>query len=294
MARESAAGESVKRVASEREPGAKKRPRDSGIDASNKILLAAAAGMLFGAVAMYAYDRGNYMLVTHDKYDQLLRGAPTAADPAAVPAPARGAQSDPPAHGADRTVPNAGDKEVHSPASGKLLGEPEKFDLTGSPSKGPENAKVTLIEFSDFQCPACSHWSPAIDRLMRERSDRVRVVFKHLPLPQHDHSREAAHAAEAAARQGKFWPMAELLFQNQDHLERADLLKYAGQIGLDVEKFKSDIDSAPVSDRVKRDFAEAERTILVSERPGAPAFFLNGRRADVGSPEQLAALIDMQ
>ena len=297
MARESAASDTGKRALAEREPGtSKKRATDTSAD-GNKLLMAAVAGALFGAVATYAYVSGNYRLVPQDKYDALLRGAPALADPAAqqrpAPAPLDGPQRMPGMP--DRGPQPSGEDRAggsHPPPAGKFIGEVEQFDLAGSPSKGPDKAKVTLVEFSDFQCPACAQMAPSIDRIRRERPDKVRVVFKHLPLPTHDHSRSAAYAAEAAAKQNKFWDMADLLFRNQNHLERDDLLKYAGQLGLNVDKFKADMDDQTVRDRVERDFTEATRAIAQSERPGAPAFFLNGRRADVNGYEQLALLVD--
>ena len=102
----------------------------------------------------------------------------------------------------------------------------------------------------------------------------------------------AAHASEAAKLQGKFWEYSEVLFKNNKALAKTDLVRYAQQVGLDLEKFKRDLESPEVRDIVNRDVKEGERSIARSKRAGVPAFFINGRRADVNSPQQLATLLD--
>lgn len=271
-------------------------PASGGLD--NKLLMAVAAGALFGSVGTYAYLSGNYRFVEPDKYDQLVRGAPLVADNIAArpsPPPSQPEPQQPRPRGDERSDSrDSGDSSSGrgAPSSGQLIGEEEKFDLAGSPSKGAAGAKVTLVEFSDFQCPACPHWGPALEDMLKTRGSKVRLVYKFVSLPDHKDARGAALAGQAANLQGKFWELAAVMFKNQDALQRADLLKYAAQVGLDVARFEKDMDSEAVRAVVDRDQKEGERSIARSKNAGIPAFFLNGRRADAASPDQLEALID--
>jgi protein-disulfide isomerase len=260
-------------------------------------LIAGVVGALFGAVATWAYVSSSYRLVAPDKYDQLLRGAPAVtADRSSVSRPnqATGTDTARPTPTAEAPPPSPPPSRggPQAPPSGDFMGGVEQFNLEGSAAKGPANAKLTIIEFSDFECPACSHWFPAVEGMVKQRADKIRLVFKHLPLPDHKQARLAAEAAEAAGKQGKFWELAGLMFQNHSSLSRDKIMQLAAQLNLDVKKLEADMQSSEVTQRVSRDLAEAERTIATSARPAAPAFFINGRRADVGSPDQLTALID--
>ncbi|MBM4357041.1 MAG: thioredoxin domain-containing protein [Deltaproteobacteria bacterium] len=275
------------------------RPTGGGLD--NKLLMAVAAGALFGSVGTYAYLSGSYRFVAPDKYDQLVRGAAPVADPvlsptprAATPtvsdSPQRAPSEDPRASrddGESRSSPGRSDA-----ASGDYIGEVEKFDTTDSPTKGAADAKVTLIEFSDFQCPACPHWVPELEEMMKTRASKVKLIYKFANLPDHNDARNASLAGQAANLQGKFWDMAALMFKNQDALKKADLVKYAAQVGLDVDKFKKDMESEAVRSVVDRDQKEGERSIARSRKAGIPAFFINGRRVDVSTPGQLETLLD--
>jgi len=146
-------------------------------------------------------------------------------------------------------------------------------DTQGSPAKGPASAQVTVVEFSDFQCPFCARVTSTMKEIENAYGDRVRIVFKHLPLRIHS-SAPLAHAAAAAAhRQGKFWPMYEAIFANQRDLSEAAFLRYAGEIGLDVDRFKKDMASAEVKAKVDADAKEAASLGVT----GTPGFFVNGR-----------------
>lgn len=259
----------------------------------NKLLIALLAGAVFGSVGTYAYLSGNYRFVAPDRYDQLVRGTVPVADTAVAPRPQ--ATQETPRQAPERSSEQAPRQQTQSrggPATGDYIGGVEKFDLKDSATQGPENASVTLVEFSDFECSACAHWEPEIKRLMDERAGKVRLVYKHAILPDHINSRNAALAAEAAKKQGKFWEYSAELFKDQKSLQREDLVRLAGQLGLDVTKFKADMDAKEAKDIVDRDVREGERSIAGSEKAGVPAFFINGRRADVASPGQLAALLD--
>jgi hypothetical protein len=144
----------------------------------------------------------------------------------------------------------------------------------GFPSRGAAMAQVTIVEFSDFECPHCGHAHPLIDELLHEMEGRVRVVFRHYPLSGHPRAMPAARAAIAAERQGKFWEMADLLFTHQRQLSDEDLERYATQLGLDLERFHADMQSPEAQARIERDREEGGRLDI----EGTPTFFVNGRR----------------
>jgi len=148
-----------------------------------------------------------------------------------------------------------------------------KINVAGSPAKGPANAKVTLVEFSDFQCPFCSRVTPTLEQIEKEYGDQVRVVFKHLPLRMHSKAPAAHAAAEAAHRQGKFWEMHDAIFANQREMAPEKYVTYAEEMGLDIERFKRDIVAADVKQKVDADAKEAEGLGVT----GTPGFFINGR-----------------
>jgi protein-disulfide isomerase len=139
--------------------------------------------------------------------------------------------------------------------------------------KGPRAAKVTIIEYSDFQCPYCSRVVPTIQKLTENFSNDVRIAFKHNPLPFHDKAHLAAEAAMAAAEQGKFWEMHDKLFANQQALDRPNLEKYAQELGLNMDQFKSALDSGKFKAKVDEDAAEAAKF----GARGTPSFFVNGK-----------------
>jgi protein-disulfide isomerase len=156
-------------------------------------------------------------------------------------------------------------------------------------ARGSSKAQVTIVAFSDFQCPYCSRVLPTMDKLVKEYPDKVRIFFKHNPLPFHSDAPLAAQAAVAAEAQGKFWQMHDILFKNQANIKRPDLEKYAAEIGLDVAKFKQDIDSPATKKRVDDDL-ELGKKLGVQ---GTPNFFINGRPIRGAVPyEQFKSAID--
>jgi protein-disulfide isomerase len=139
---------------------------------------------------------------------------------------------------------------------------------------------VTVIEYSDFQCPACAAYFPVMEQLVREASTTMRLVYRHYPLGQHKHAQLAARASEAASNQGKFWEMAKLLFENQNTwniLSDADARKtfagYAADLGLNMDTYAADLDSDAAKARVASDL-KAGVTIGVNS---TPTFFVNGK-----------------
>jgi Na+/H+ antiporter NhaA len=140
--------------------------------------------------------------------------------------------------------------------------------------RGPLDAPVTVVEYGDFECPYCGQAEPVVRELLREFGD-VRYVWRHLPLNDvHLHAQLAAEAAEAAANQGAFWEMHDLLLSHQDALDPDDLVGYAQQVGLDVERFAADVDRHAGAVRVAEDVDSAD----LSGVSGTPTFFVNGRR----------------
>lgn len=142
--------------------------------------------------------------------------------------------------------------------------------------RGPEDARLTLVEFVDFECEYCAHATGSWEDLHGRFGDDLRYVVRH--LPHHPHGPLAARAAEAAAKQGMFWPWLDFVFTRQHALEREDLIGYAAELGLDVEAFIEDLDSDEVAARVQRDIASAE----ASGAKMTPTFFIDGCRM-VGS-----------
>jgi len=142
------------------------------------------------------------------------------------------------------------------------------------PIKGPAHAPVTIVEFSDFECPFCSKVNPTMDEVKKTYGDKVRVVFKHNPLSFHKKARLAAKASLAAHQQGKFWEYHDLLFANQKALERADLEKYAEQLGLDLAAFRAALDSPELDAWIDED-QELSGEV---DAQGTPNLFLNGRK----------------
>jgi Na+/H+ antiporter NhaA len=142
--------------------------------------------------------------------------------------------------------------------------------------RGPEDAPVTLVEYGDFECPFCGKAEPAVRELLAERGD-VRYVWRHLPLSDvHPRAQLAAEATEAAAAQGAFWEMHDLLLDHQGDLRAPDLLAYAEQLGLDLERFRDDLGDNEHAPRVEEDVDSAD----ISGVTGTPSFFVNDRRHD--------------
>jgi protein-disulfide isomerase len=154
------------------------------------------------------------------------------------------------------------------------------IDLKEAPIKGPEKAQVTLVEFSDFQCPFCKRVNPTLAEIEKAYPSKVRIAFKHLPLPMHPQAVPAAIASEAARRQGKFWQMHDRLFADQQSLNDETFVKYAREIGLDVERFEKDLASPELRAKVEADSLEASKLGV----NGTPGFFINGRYLSGAQP----------
>lgn len=158
-----------------------------------------------------------------------------------------------------------------------LLKEPapyvQKISIDDDPSRGKATAPVTVVMFSDFQCPACSATHPVLQKVLAEYGDKIRFVVRDFPLTTiHNNSFLAAQAADAANAQGKFFEYAELLYKNQNALDAASLKRYAAEVGLNQKQFDADLDSGKFAPEVKKDMQEGESYGINS----TPTIFVNG------------------
>jgi len=172
---------------------------------------------------------------------------------------------------------------------------PAKGDQQSAHIRGNPDAPVTLEEFGDFQCPPCGQFAGFVEELLKEYDPRLRVVFRNLPLPNHEHAREAALAAEAAGFQGKFWEMHDTLYREQETWSKAPNVRelfesYAGTIGLDLDQFKKDMDGDKARERVDSDRALADFLGVKA----TPTLFINNRPVDPKdkNPEGVRAAIN--
>ncbi|MFT3767611.1 MAG: thioredoxin domain-containing protein [Minicystis sp.] len=164
-------------------------------------------------------------------------------------------------------------EEDNAPISADLA----KRQATGdAPGFGPADAKLTIVEYSDFECPFCGRAATAVDKLKEKYGSKVRFVFRQFPLQMHSHAELAAEAALAAQAQGKFWAFHDLLFQNQRDLERASLEKFAQKAGLDMAKFKKALDEHTYADAVKADM----KLGMEAKVSGTPSMFIGTERVE--------------
>ncbi|RKG97900.1 thioredoxin, partial [Corallococcus carmarthensis] len=164
-----------------------------------------------------------------------------------------------------------------------------KVPVDGAPTKGSVNALVTIVEFSDYECPFCSRAHNTVEQLQKDYGSKLRVVMRQNPLSFHPHAKPAALAALAAGEQGKYWDMHDLLFANNKKLDGDSLEGYAKQIGLDVAKWKADMADSRLSATIDKEQALAQQL----GASGTPAFFINGRFLSGAQPiDNFKALID--
>ncbi len=154
---------------------------------------------------------------------------------------------------------------------------PKQVDLADSPTLGPATAPVTIVVWSDFECPSCGHMVPIIERLVQEHDKDVRLVHKFYPIPKHTHAKQAARIAWAAQQQGKYWEMERLLFENQRKLGEQTMLELAASLSLNMDRVKTDMESEGATKAIERDVAEAEKHGLM----GTPFILINGREFDL-------------
>jgi protein-disulfide isomerase len=144
-------------------------------------------------------------------------------------------------------------------------------------AQGPAEAAVTLVEYGDYECPHCGRAYPIVKEVQRRLGAKLRFVFRNFPLSEsHPHAQHAAEAAEAAGARGRFWEMHDTLFEHQQALDDAHLVRYAATLGLDAKAFEHELDAHAYRARVREDFVSGVRSGV----NGTPTFFINGVRFD--------------
>jgi len=151
--------------------------------------------------------------------------------------------------------------------------EVRTIDVSEAPMEGSPGARVSLVEFADYECPHCKRFQPVLRQVLDEFKGDVRLYFKHYPLPQHANARLAAEAAVAAQKQGKFWQFQDKLWENQDGLSPSEMEKFGKEVGLNVTKFRSDLDDPRTKARVQKDRVDGATLGLSS----TPTLYINGR-----------------
>lgn len=165
---------------------------------------------------------------------------------------------------------------------------------TGDWTKGAANPKVSLVEYGDFQCPACASYAPLVEKAILEYGDRLSFTYRHFPLPQHKNALAASYAAEAAGKQGKFWEMYTLIFDRQtkwseSYTAAQTFEGYAKELNLDIAQYKKDVSSSETKEGVSYDRKTGEASGVQS----TPSFFLNGKKMqNPRTYEELKALIE--
>jgi len=178
-----------------------------------------------------------------------------------------------------------------APAAQNAANRNAVYDLPAgkSPVRGPANAPVTIVEFSDFQCPFCGRAEPLVEQVLKAYPDKVRLVYKNFPLTSiHPWALGAAKAAVAAAKQGKYWQMHDILFANQTDLRAEKLKEYAAKIGLDVPRWEKDMNSPQTDAAINADMELANSARV----RGTPTFFVNGREVEARSFQSFKTMID--
>jgi predicted DsbA family dithiol-disulfide isomerase len=162
----------------------------------------------------------------------------------------------------------------------------QKIDIAGAPVQGKADAPVTLIVFSDFECPWCSKLKPVLDQLLAHNKDKLRIVFKHMPLQMHPQAEPAALAAIAAQKQGKFWEMHDALFEITNWTPNM-IDETAQKVGLNMEKFKADLASQDIQMQLGKDKTDAKLADVTS----TPSLFINGQPVRDRSLQALQAMV---
>ncbi len=173
----------------------------------------------------------------------------------------------------------------------KILLAPTRVtvDFAGHPSSGPADAPVTIVEFTDFQCPFCKRSEDTVKQIQQKYGDKIRLVHMDFPLSFHAHALDAAEAARCANAQGKFWPFRDALFANQGKLAPADLKATAKQLGLNTTQFDTCFDSGKYKKEIEADLAQGTKLGV----DGTPAFFIDGRSLVGAQPlPSFAEIID--
>jgi protein-disulfide isomerase len=174
--------------------------------------------------------------------------------------------------------------QKQGPVRPRVLEDPVAIPVKGDPSRGPATAKITIVEFSDFQCPFCASAAPKALAVAAQYPNEVRLVFKQFPLDFHTNAYLASQASLAAHAQGKFWPLHDKMFANSRQLSRENILRWAAEAGLDMNVFKAALESGKYRPVIDRELNEGAAAGVM----GTPTFFINGKRYN--GPFELQAL----
>lgn len=166
----------------------------------------------------------------------------------------------------------------------------QRIDVGDAPIRGPVDAPVTLVVFDDFQCPYCARLAPVLKQVLERNSQTVRLVLKNFPLSMHRYARKAAIAALAAGRQGKYWQMHDLLFENYRQLSDEKVDELAGKLNLDMARWKKDLADPALAAQVDADLRQGQKLGV----RGTPTLYVNGRLVRDRSPQGLQQLIDAE
>jgi protein-disulfide isomerase len=166
----------------------------------------------------------------------------------------------------------------------------QDINIAGAPFKGAADAPVTIVIFTDFQCPYCAKMVPLLDQVLEKNKGKVKLVFKNFPLNTHQFARKAAAAALAAGKQGKFWELHDRLFQNYNRLNDQVLQEQAQQLGLNMEVFQKDMNDPQIQQAVNQDYQDG----LKAGVRGTPTIYVNGAILKNSNPEGFQAAIDKE
>ena len=166
----------------------------------------------------------------------------------------------------------------------------QDINIAGAPFKGAADAPVTIVIFTDFQCPYCARIAPVLDQVFEKNRGKVKLVFKNFPLNSHQFARRAAAAALAAGKQGKFWEMHDRLFQNYNRLNEQVLQEQAQQLGLDMLKFEKDMNDPQITQVINLDLQDGAKAGV----RGTPTIYVNGALLKNSNPEGFQAAIDKE
>lgn len=185
---------------------------------------------------------------------------------------------------ADQAFAVLREAQKQGPVKPKLLEDPVLLNVKDSPSVGPADARFTIVEFSDFQCPYCALAAPKALEILKQFPKDVRIVFKQFPLEMHSNAALAAEASLAAHAQGKFWPLHDKMFGNYRQISREKILAWAKESSLDMPRFEADLRAGKYRAAVQRDAQEGAQAGVM----GTPTFFINGQRYN--GPFEVAVL----
>jgi protein-disulfide isomerase len=172
-----------------------------------------------------------------------------------------------------------------------LEDKPVPISIVGDPVRGPADAKITIVEFSDFQCPFCAKAVGEVDQILKKYPKNVRLIFKQYPLDSHSQAELAAEAALSAQAQGKFWEMHDKMYANFRLINRQRIFLWAQQVGVDVTKLRADLDSHKYAKRVALESKQGDDAGV----EGTPTFFINGKRLNASfEVATVAPLIDKE